>query len=652
MKLNKITTSNTKGRNIDCELSGRDIFTGPNGAGKTTHLESVMAGILGYIPGKGKKLEDVFNMASGTEMAITLAAENGFSCTRTINQKVTRKRSTGEKTYSLTSSTSIFPPKSEKTESQKKTRISEEFGDFALMFDLDEFLAMSDDKKRSFIFSLTDPSKFGWDKEKVFESIKKEFSDEDMLGPLEQIWDNNIGVPDNLANMVDWAKSQLSEAKGALKSAIASKQELLEQKQSMGGSQRPRHQIKEELDASREKLENTTKIIAANAEKVSMLVSLKEEKARLEEALKQDIPEPKNMDDLNKKLKLESDKAVEAKERVDRLRAKRSELGEKLAGQRSEKKVLQERLDGITQSIGICPLTGKDCPDSTAIEAFKKELKAKIEELSNSMKELGGMIEETDNIGLEAAASLSEKEASSNAIAKEIADEKVLIEKRKRIADIREDLEKTTRKIAETVITDTEIMEKAVAGIKERIAELEKEGEGGQEIHDIEKAFDRANLSSIDLEEKIERIEDLCILMGTGRLQGNILEDTVSPLVEKINQLLQKTCESYNLTLDLYDKNGRPTFSLAWDKGGTIIPFESLSGGEKAVFSVAILCALVIAKDPPVKVLCLEASEIDQKNLDMLLGSVEDFGSDIDNFLIATHITPSEAPSWSVHALG
>ena len=653
MKITKIVTTNTNGRNIDQELSGRDLFTGPNGSGKTTRLESVMVGIQGYVPSRGKTPADLFTMSSGEEMSVSLTTESGFSCTRSVKEKVTRRRSTGEKTYSLTTNTSVFPPRSEKTEAQKKARIDEELGDFPLMFNLDEFFGLSDDRKRAFIFGLTDPAKFGWDKTRIMSEIKDGFSDEEILASLSAIWDDTASVQDNMVFMIDWVKGQISEAKSQLKAATNSKQQLLEQKQSIGSNVRPRQQIKAEIDTLRGNVDELNRTIAANQEKKKLLAQLQKDKESMDRVNNETLPGPKDLSKLDaERLKLRG-QIEDAKERTERLRKKRSELSTTLTELRTEKRSLGSRLDSITQSLGMCPLTGKECPSFEDLDKFRDELKSSIEDIGKKLESQAKLIEETDELGLVAATGLKEVEAKHSEILEVISQEKVLVERRKAAEKAKQDLENINSRIASMVIEDLTMQETTRIAQMAQLEQLQKELEGDQEVHDLNKAFDRANIEAVGLEDRIEKLEDLAILMGTGRIQGDILADTVTPILEKVNSLLKKTDECYNLSLDLYDKNDRPIFNLMWKKGAFSIPFESLSGGEKCVFSVALLCALVLAKDPPVKVLCLEASEVDRKNLGTLLSAIDDFGSEIDNFLVATHITPpGDVPSWQVHALG
>jgi len=359
-----------------------------------------------------------------------------------------------------------------------------------------------------------------------------------------------------------------------------------------------------------------------------------------------------NVSGLAEKLqKIRDDIAVEEEE-IEKKRKQREKYSAALAGIAADKKHVDSQLESIKNHDGMCPVTGSACTSASDMKAAAESLRAEAHGLELRMIDGAKQIEDLDIIGLNMASGRSMMNDAAKAIESEISQELVMIEKRKAAEEAKSAIDAVNKQIAEMAVTDTSMLEVAVNGMRERVKSLEAESSSGQEVHDLEKAFDRANLDAIDLEEKIDVVEDLLIILGPGRIQGDILKDTVGPLVGKINALLKKTRDDYNLRLDLYDKNDRPTFDLFWDRGNNQIPFESLSGGERAIFSVAMLCALVIAKNPPTKVLCVEASEIDQNNLDMLLSAVNDFGDEIDNMLIATHITPADAPKWTTHALG
>ena len=82
------------------------------------------------------------------------------------------------------------------------------------------------------------------------------------------------------------------------------------------------------------------------------------------------------------------------------------------------------------------------------------------------------------------------------------------------------------------------------------------------------------------------------------------------------------------------------TFSICWGE----VPYPGLSGGEKVMFDAALAKALGAT------VLCVEAAETDEANLQMLLEKYE--ASDIEQVIVSTCYGPKATPDgWGVTSL-
>jgi exonuclease SbcC len=672
MKLTRLVTSNTKGQDLDDELSGRDLFVGPNGTGKSTRLEATIGGILGHIPSKGKTLSDFFSIASDSVMDVTLKTDTDFSCTRTITEKAKRKKGTSEKTFSLSNSISVFPPKGESKDAEFKERIKAEFGDFAVMLDLDEFLEMSDERKRAFIFSLTNPEDFGWNRDRVSDELAKNLSNEGLASTLMKIWDDSKSIQDNIAIMLKWAKEELSGLKKQLKAAQATKATLLKQKQEVGSLPSSLPQIEEELQKAREELNTVSAQIAAQKEKVKRFKTLKEIASSLELKLDQPIPPAANAKEvatLEERLKQTKENAEMLSERrqklqdnIGQMREKYTEASKKLKDEAVKQKILDQQVTTLRSS-EKCPLLGETCPSQDRLQERTVELTEKLLDADKAVQDAEKEVKRLDKEGhaeQEAVQRcMSDTEALSKLIVSltnELAQMKQVNKEAEAVqanqAEAQKQLDKIKSELSELDIQDIEPLNVAEAGVRERIKELEAKRKQQQEVNDLLKSFDKAKLQEMELEEKVESFEDACIFLGPSQLQGDMLKQTIAPLTSKINELLQKTSDQYNLDVELVDKNGKEIFNMCWHKDDKVIPFESLSGGEKVIFSTALLCALVLLKNPPLKVICIEASEVDAQNLTTLLQAINDFGNEIDNFLMATHVKPTEPAGWSMHILG
>lgn len=76
MKLTELAGHQIKGRRFRHQISsGITVFSGENGVGKSARLNAIPLSLFGYLPGMGKRNEDVFQLSGGSSMS----AETKFS---------------------------------------------------------------------------------------------------------------------------------------------------------------------------------------------------------------------------------------------------------------------------------------------------------------------------------------------------------------------------------------------------------------------------------------------------------------------------------------------------------------------------------------------------------------------------------------------
>lgn len=670
-KINKLILKNVKGTTSEVELSGRDIWTGPNGAGKSTHLEGFMAAKLGYIPGRGKLLADVYRMASDEEMEVGLEADNGFRCSRTIREKCTKKR-TGERSYSLTSSVSVFPPRDKNEDGG--ARIAKELGDISALLDLGDLFAKSDTERRKFIFSLTDPASFGWDRERVFEEvIKSNDKFEGLLKDLRLVWNEEASIQDNVALALEWAKGELSAKKAELKKAQAAKEQLLAQKRELGSDPGSAAELSAELAQARQDLSKLTADVASAQAKVRSAVNLKSRIDRLNGQMA--APESKTygpeltdpLKSLIKECESEIDRLSKGRDAVE---SEAKTISDELESCKPMVRKADTRVGSLSGMIakvegakGVCPLLGEKCQsdlskfvdtakrdlaaaEKTAAEAsdrvdsFESKLKVKRDEYRQFTKTI-----EQKSSQMSAAQKTLDSMIKANEMAAKDAENR---------ESLRSEVERAQKELSGMGLVDVAPLEAARDGMAGRVADLDREVVKRQAIANLLDSFDRANLEAERLAEEVDLLDDLARCIGPDNLQGKILKDTVGPLIDKVNSLLERTGRGYNLQAVMEGRNGQQVFGFTWNRNGKEIPYKSLSGGETVVFGAALCTAMLLMKNPPCKSLVVEASECDEGNLRALMEAIGQFGKELDNVLIATHhfpIAPSEVPDWSIHNL-
>lgn len=99
----------------------------------------------------------------------------------------------------------------------------------------------------------------------------------------------------------------------------------------------------------------------------------------------------------------------------------------------------------------------------------------------------------------------------------------------------------------------------------------------------------------------------------------------------------------------LVNDKDRPVFELGWNDGQRRVPLPALSGGETALFCCGLAYALVSLADTPLKLLLLEAGELDAANLRRVLCALADLRGNLSNIIVTTHldITAPDA-AWNV----
>jgi len=138
-----ISLENFKGTTKSLNLSQLNLFRGASGSGKSTWLEAVRVAVLGHDPGYGKLLAETMSFSSDENMSVEISDDDFSVCRVFSNQggKMTQK---------------IFVNKEAMTAKAAEPELIKNFGNFPMMLNPAEFFDMSDDKKITFLFGLSD----------------------------------------------------------------------------------------------------------------------------------------------------------------------------------------------------------------------------------------------------------------------------------------------------------------------------------------------------------------------------------------------------------------------------------------------------------------------------------------------------------------
>lgn len=117
----------------------------------------------------------------------------------------------------------------------------------------------------------------------------------------------------------------------------------------------------------------------------------------------------------------------------------------------------------------------------------------------------------------------------------------------------------------------------------------------------------------------------------------------IAPVVEGISKAMNSFLAVGSATLEILEDG---SFFIGWvNEAGQTVPYSGLSGGEKVAFDAAL------AKSLGATVLCVEAAESDEMNLQALLEKYK--ASDIEQVIVSTCHGPAVVSAgWEVAHVG
>lgn len=611
-KITKVIFKNFKGISTEQALTGMDIFVGPTGVGKTTRLDALTVGMLGCLPSLGKRPMDTVELASDKTMSVSLSTTTGFSLSRLFD------------TNPVAQTINVFPTFGEKNNTQCEARIVEELGDFPVMWNLGEFMGLSDDKKRAFIFDLVKVDADKWNKKAVSDSLVGQA--DKWVNEVLSCWKEDSNIQTNLSNMLIFLKNQLSQfekkkkdGEGAtrkmaeLKTECVSSEVIAETKRIIAEIQEGLTKIREQVAADKVKVEN------ARQRGISIV--------RLQEKLKQFSPDilSATMQDLIKDLerveKLYKQKTIE----LDIL--ERNVMG--LSAQAMEKENILKRLEGQR---GMCPVL-KDFKCGQDFSTVKQDAQNELSPLAEALI-------------LKRKVAVPLKEEVLELLKTTQKHEKGISDK-KSIAMVQEELAVLQKQ--ESVnegVADPDILNVQRIGLESRLTEKKAELEKKEEVKRNLLIVSQLALSSDDAEENIETIKALLLTLGTKGLQGEIVRDSVDPIFDKANFLLSQINATWNIGTRFADNKGQEIFQIGWKKEDGWVPFTTLSSGQKVIFSTALMAALVLTRNPACKILGIELGECDNACSKMLIEGLDKIAAQMDNIIVCSWHDVESPEGW------
>lgn len=142
-----------------------------------------------------------------------------------------------------------------------------------------------------------------------------------------------------------------------------------------------------------------------------------------------------------------------------------------------------------------------------------------------------------------------------------------------------------------------------------------------------------------------------CMVDALKSLREKIMDQLVSPVVSRMQRFLDVAMPGRRAYCDLSNSLGREDFALGWrTPDAQKIRLQTMSGGERVIFCAALGYALVTLAAPPLRLLLIEAAEVDADNLRSLLDGCEAVSGELSNVMVATCSigAPDVLPGWTV----
>ncbi|GAB6172023.1 hypothetical protein JCM15765_15010 [Paradesulfitobacterium aromaticivorans] len=693
--IKEITMCDIKGQTKSQALTGKDIIVGPNGVGKTTRIQALGISLLGYVPGKGKLPAETFKLASSDHMTVGLVTDRlSFARTFTRSEKSGKD---GANNVTVSQEITLSPSRGEKKAADKEARIAVEVGSFPVMLDFNEFLTLSDTKRREFIYSLSAIRTETWDRSKVMSYLTEhllttelEVNNPDqyrimvnLISDAMKQYPESYDIQAGLQAMIDWAKAKQTHWNAEKKNAEGAVKKLADLKNQLTETDRNIVQHKAELEELQQQLTTVEAQLAQDRERkriidqrMARISELQEEIKKLENTIIDD-----NMEELDKAISewqgrirerdtgsfmKAQDKLLEVtNSRLETLRNQEREINLALAQVQANQEVLRQTLAKIEeiqnnrtqgqQSVCVIhPKIGCDKDFSRALDVFQKEIdqlehrktdqELALQELTQERKMLEtnkANIEVKKNAILREQSEINQaNETARKAIAELEGQKSAMANARARWDDqirmLRTELQRLQNQPAEP-IAPLDILEKQREGIRGQITIIKVK------LEEQEKAKTTlSNLKSSMIDSKTatyhaQSLKDLLDSLGAKGLQGELVKGILEPIRSDIQANLGIMDIDREFYFSTESDTGKEVFQFGWrDRFGEERNFDALSTGQQLLLLIAMLVTFLDRANPPLKVLAIDNIEnLDRANFRRVLIGMDKLSGKLDNIILS-----------------
>lgn len=704
--IEEIRMENIKGQTATQPLTGKDIFIGKNGSGKTTRVQSLGLAMLGNIPGRGKTPAETIKFATGDEMTVGLKTDN-FEFTRSFLRQTKMNSKTGEIKTSTTESLSVSPGKGERTATEKKARVFEEIGNFPVMLDFNEFLTLTDTKRREFIYSLSPINSSSWDRSRLKSYLKDRIlSFELQENNIEQYeiaqkiiedalkeYHETQSIHDGLISMMDWVakestywKRKQADSQGAVRQMADMKNQLAETDRDIAAN-------KKELDELQTNLIEVEKKIAADTEKkraidnrLNRIEELKkeielvegteidtntEELAKEVAALTASMPLPV---DVNSQIQPFNEEIARLTETANEQKGAINGIREQVMNIEANVQTLDGALRQVGEMTGACVISHMiTCnKDFTGFDSFvdkKKEqaqavlddLQEKLRQANASLEVTNSKIQEAEQSKMNVFSNAQKVQEKREELAQQINVKETEIQKRDSLKERKEsklellnaELNKLVNEKSEP-IGDISIMEKQVIGTRSRIEELKKQVDEKDKSKQTLILMNENTLQNNEAQYKASALKTLNEALGAKGVQGELVKEILEPIRSQIEENLKLMKFDEVPYFQTESDTGKEVFEFGWvNEKGHEVNFDALSTGQQTIFLAAMMMTIIDKAQPKLRVLIMDnLNHLDKNNFQLLINGLDQLTDKVDNIILAGALEYEfSADGWNVEDL-
>lgn len=521
---------------------------GPNGSGKSTILQAIQLCLLGYIPGTNKTASSIFQHANGKELKLELRM---YGCSEDEPDEIIVIRKYFRSGSKIEETVSVFP------EAYDIKFIMQNL-EFPIL-NFNEFLGLTANKQKELLLSVLPSSENAIDSKKYLSSLSEY---------TENVEEILLDIPDSLKILTSISdikalNSKLKDMKSDLESqqkrATATVQSLIfyEDYSGVDDVDKLQNQISSIMIKRDKALKYEESILT-----YENLHSKLSEFDELSDCFEND---PDYIDLTNQSLEIEA--------QISDMEEDKLEIKQTISDLTSE----YNQVSRILESKGICPYIEYNCD---RVESIIPELETKSNKL----------IAKINNLEQE----ISIKNNSITSLSKHLIEIRNQLDNIIKRYELRDSLSDKFNDIKQSISEPIDVSSSELSEQLKQLNDNLVKASANQKYNQLMEIVQKQKLELVD---KISFIKAAIKATGENGLQSKIMQAPFENMEKRMQSILDNigSQDLGNVKFNLEEKAN--SFTFGFERDGKLIPFELLSSGEKCIFTLIFMIAVVIISD-------------------------------------------------------